>query len=95
MAGLQLRRRALSRGELQAISRLIEPGDAGIRVRSGAEEVSPEEMKELGLSPREISELREKLRPAPVPEFDLDLTRMRTAEEIEVEMYKAVSSSFE
>jgi thymidylate synthase (FAD) len=85
----------LSRGELQAISRLIEPGEAGIRVRAGAEEVSSEELKDLGLSPREISELREKLRPAAVPEFDLDLSRMRTAEEIEAEMYKAVPSSFE
>jgi len=85
----------LSRGEIQALSGLLEPGESGIRVRSGAGEVSADEMEEQGLSPREIRELRGKLQPKPAPDFELDLSRMRTAEEMEEEMYQAVPSAFE
>jgi len=85
----------LSRGEIQVLAQLLEPGERGIRTRSGAGEVSEEWMKEMGLSPREIRELKEKIQPRPVPDFELDLTRMRTPEEVEKEMYQAVPASFE
>ncbi len=85
----------LSRGELEALALLLEAGNDGIQVRSGVREVTVEDLKGLGLSPREVEELREKLRPRPVPHFELDLGRMRTAEEVEKEMYQAVRGSFE
>jgi len=85
----------LSRGEIATLARLLEPGESGVRARPGAGEVSAENMKDLGLSPREIRELREKLMPEPVPDFELDLARMKTAGEVEAEMYQAVPSSFE
>jgi thymidylate synthase (FAD) len=84
-----------SRGELQALSLLLEPGEDGIRVRPGAGGVTAEGLQGLGLSPREIQELRGKLEPRPVSDFELDLSRMRTAGEVEREMYEAVSGPFE
>ncbi len=84
-----------SRGELQALSRLLEPGEDGIRARPGAGEVSEEALRSLGLSPREIQELREKLQPRTVPDFELDLSRMRPAQDVEKEMYGAVPGAFE
>jgi hypothetical protein len=52
--------------------------------------ISSGEMAEEGLSPREIRELIEKLKPAPRPDFELDLVRMRPAEEVAEEMAAAV-----
>ena len=86
---------SLSRGEREAIGRLLEPSEEGIRARPGEGELSREALGELGLSAREIRELREKLGPVIRPEFDLDLSRMREAEEVEREMYQAVPGSFE
>jgi len=85
----------MSRGELRALARLLEPTEEGIRVREGAGELTGEELRGLGLSAREVRELQEKLRPGPVPDFELDLSRMRTAEEVRREMYEAVPGSFE
>jgi thymidylate synthase (FAD) len=85
----------MSRGELEALARLLEPGEDGIRVRAATEEVSAKELEELGLSPREIRELREKLQTREVPDFELDLGRMLPPEEMEKEMYEAVPSTFE
>jgi len=84
-----------SRGELEALALLLEPAEDGIRARPGAGVVTKERMKEMGLSPREIDELREKLQPVPAPDLELDLGRMRSAEEVEREMYEAVPSAFE
>ncbi len=84
-----------SRGELEAVSRLREPGEGGIRVRPGADQVPEAELNALGLSPREVVELQEKLQPKPPPDFDLDLSRMRSAEEVAREMYGAVPGAFE
>ena len=84
-----------SRGELEALALLLEPGQDGIRVRPGVGQVTAEELKGLGLSPREIQELSEKLQPRTAPDFELDLSRMRTAEEVEKEMYQAVPGAFE
>jgi thymidylate synthase (FAD) len=84
-----------SRGELEALSRLLEPEVDGIRVSPSPGRIADEELKSLGLSGREIRELKEKLRPEPVPDFELDLSRMKSAEEVEKEMYEAVPSAFE
>jgi len=51
-------------------------------------------MKAAGLSPREIRELIEKLQAPDRPDFELDLARMRTAEEVAAEMYEAVPGDF-
>ncbi len=85
----------MSRGELLALSRLLEPGDSGVRPRAGARELESGALKELGLSPREIREFREKLEPREVPDFDLEPGRMRPAEEMEKMMYEAVPDAFE
>jgi thymidylate synthase (FAD) len=86
--------RPLTRGERAALSRLLEADDAGVRAREGAA-LTPDELKALGLSAREIRELVEKLRSPDHPDFDLDLSVMRTAEEVAREMYEAVPGSFE
>jgi len=85
----------MSRTELAAVMRLVEPTDEGLRVRTGASAVTVAELKELGLSAREIRELADKLRPARLPDFELDLSRMRAAEEVAAAMYEAVPGSFE
>ncbi|MDX1568792.1 MAG: FAD-dependent thymidylate synthase, partial [Longimicrobiales bacterium] len=55
----------------------------GIRARDGAGTLTDDELGELGLSGREVRELKDKLRPADeVPDFELDLSAMRSAEEV-------------
>ncbi len=81
----------MSRGELDVLRRLVQPdGDGALRPRADVGTVSSGEMAEDGLSPREIRELIEKLKPAPRPDFELDLVRMRPAEEVAEEMAAAV-----
>jgi hypothetical protein len=94
----------LSRGELEALRRLLEPvgEEEGIRVRveegaaSGAEGapgrpgLSGEALRELGLSRREVRELLDKLRPAGRPDFELDLSEMKPAEHFAELMERAV-----
>jgi hypothetical protein len=43
-----------------------------------------------GLAPREIREFLDKLQPRALPDFELDVGRMRPAAEIEAEMLAAV-----
>jgi thymidylate synthase (FAD) len=81
----------LSRGDRMALARLLEVGEDGIRARDGAG-LSAAEMGELGLSRREIRELQEKLVEPDRPDFELDLGRMRPAEEVAEEMARAVPS---
>ena len=96
----------LSRGEIEALSRLVrveEDGDGvGVRRREdrrdadpGADEdnrirLSDADLAGLGLSPREIREFKTKLQPRPVAEFALDLNTMRDAKEMEAKMTAAV-----
>lgn len=90
-----LEARPLTRVEREVVSSLIEPTEeGGVRVRAGAS-VSPDEMREAGLSPREVHELLDKLSAPERPDFELDLSTTRTAEEVEAEMYQAVPGSFE
>jgi thymidylate synthase (FAD) len=87
---------AMSRGELAALAALLEPsGEEGIQVRPDVGGISRERLEELGLSGREIRELLEKLTPRPRPDFELDLSAMRSAEEVAREMDRAVPGSFE
>jgi hypothetical protein len=52
-------------------------------------------MMAMGLSGREVRELGEKLSRPTRPDFDLDLSRMRDAEEMGREMAEAVPAVFE
>jgi thymidylate synthase (FAD) len=88
-----LESRPLTRAERDVLSRLVSAGDDSISVRAGAT-VGKDEMKAAGLSPREIRELIEKLQAPDRPDFELDLSRMRTAEEVAKEMYEAVPGDF-
>jgi thymidylate synthase (FAD) len=86
----------MSRGELAALGRLLEPGSGdGIAVRGGVAGLTGADLAEVGLSPREVRELREKLEPKELPDFDLDLSRMRTAESVSAEMEEAVPGVFD
>ena len=81
----------MSRGELGAIRQLLEGSvESGVRVRDAATAVGVDELAGLGLSKREIRELVEKLRPTERPDFELDLSRMRSAQEVAAEMEQAV-----
>jgi thymidylate synthase (FAD) len=80
----------LSRGELGALQALLESSDEGIRAREERRGLTLADLKQFDLSPREARELLDKLRPRPVPDYELDLSRMRRAEDIEREMREAV-----
>jgi thymidylate synthase (FAD) len=87
---------SVSRGELDALGRLLQPrGEDGVEVRPGARGLDGPALAALGLSAREIQEFREKLQPRPLPDFDLDLDSMRSAESVAAEMEEAVPGGFE
>jgi thymidylate synthase (FAD) len=80
----------LSRGELEALRRLVQVADGGLAARSNAR-LSARELADCGLSKREVEELLAKLAAAPALEsFDLDLSAARPAEHFEREMEAAV-----
>jgi thymidylate synthase (FAD) len=90
-----LESRPLTRVERQILSQLVEGSGDSIGARDGAS-VSIDEMKTMGLSPREGRELMEKLEAPGHPDFDLDLSTMSSADEMAEKMYEAVpNSSFE
>jgi thymidylate synthase (FAD) len=89
-----LESRPLTRAERDVLSRLVDAKADGLRARAGAT-VSPDDMKGAGLSPREIRELVEKLQAPERPDFELDLSRFRSAEEVAAEMYEAVPGDFQ
>jgi thymidylate synthase (FAD) len=78
-----------SRGELAALQALLDTDADAIRTR-GERALSVKDLKQFDLAPREARELLEKLQPRPVPDYELDLGRMRQAEDIEREMQAAV-----
>jgi flavin-dependent thymidylate synthase len=84
----------MSRGELEALRRLIDAGDDSLKVRDGVS-LDIEALKESGLSKREAIELIEKLKPAERLDFELDLSRMKSGEEFESRMQEAVPGDFE
>ena len=79
----------LSGGEIAALSRLVAADGDGIAARRGAG-LTNADLAGLGLSGREIRELKAKLEPREVPDHDLDLTRMRDPEDVAAEMNEAV-----
>jgi thymidylate synthase (FAD) len=84
-----------SRGELEALAKLVEPGEGGsIRARNGAS-LSLLELKGVGLSARESAELLAKVTAPERPDFELDLSKMRRAEDLAKEMERAVPGNFE
>ncbi|MDZ7780887.1 MAG: FAD-dependent thymidylate synthase [Gemmatimonadota bacterium] len=84
----------LSLAERNALARLLEPTDDGIRVRDGAA-LGHEELAGLGLSAREIRELLGKLQPSERPDFELDLSTMCSADQMASKMYEVVPDAFE
>jgi thymidylate synthase (FAD) len=81
--------RPFTRVEREALAKLLDASPDGVRARDGAA-VSRAELTQLGLSAREIAELEEKLQPPERPDFELDLSRMRSAEDVAKEMDAAV-----
>jgi thymidylate synthase (FAD) len=84
----------MSHGELEALRAMIEADEAGLRGRDGAS-LDVEALRAHGLSGREAVELIEKLQPAERPDFDLDLSNMKSPEEFESRMREAVPGEFE
>ena len=89
-----LQSRPLTRVERQVLAQLVEGSEDGFAARSGAS-VTADAMREYGLSPREIRELREKLDPPTRPDFELDLASMESADQVSGRMYEAVPGVFE
>ena len=86
----------LSRMEIEALARLLEPDeDGGLAVRGGRDRLGFDELREMGMAPREVRELAGKIRRRKVPDFDLDLSRFRTAEDVAAEMHEAVPGNYE
>ncbi|MEO5510420.1 MAG: FAD-dependent thymidylate synthase [Longimicrobiales bacterium] len=81
---------ALSRGELGVLRELLEATSDEIRTRANAAALPANGMKQYDLSPREARELFAKLAPREHPDWELDMSRMRTAVEVEAEMHAAV-----
>jgi len=79
----------LSRGELDALRRLVEKSGDGLSARSG-EALGGRELEALGLSKREIRELFDKLADDGVPDFELDLSRAQSAESFAERFARAV-----
>jgi thymidylate synthase (FAD) len=79
----------LSRGELAALRTLLAADDGGIAGRENVR-LDTAGLAEHDLSAREIREFTAKLQPRAVPDFELDLGRMRPPEEIEEIMRAAV-----
>jgi len=85
----------MSRGEMNVLRRLLEADAEGVRTREGASGVEKGDFKELGLAPREAREFVAKFQVTGVPDFELDLSLMRPAEEMAAELEEAVPGSFE
>ena len=79
----------LSAGELDVLRSLLRADAESESIR--AEGVATkEDLKAAGLAPREIRELLDKLSAVERPDFTLDLSRMKSAEEMSGKMAKAV-----
>jgi thymidylate synthase (FAD) len=78
----------VSRMELDALRKLVQVRDGGLVAQPGA--LPAAELDGLGLAKREIVELLQKLEPKPTPDFELDLSRAKSAEWFAMEFQKAV-----
>ncbi len=80
----------LSAGELAALGRLLEPDPERLALRGREAELSEGDLRDAGLSAREIRELLQKFGPRERPDFSLDLSQMRSAEEMAARLAAAV-----
>lgn len=78
----------VSRMELDALRQLVQVQDGGLVARPGT--LAATELDGLGLAKREISELLHKLEPKATPDFELDLSRAKSAEWFAMEFQKSV-----
>lgn len=86
----------LSRGELKLVRKFIAVNEDGsLRDMMYLPAVGEGEAEEYDLSKREFRELVAKLQPQEVPNFELDLSTMKSAEEVGKKMEKATPSTFE
>lgn len=85
---------SMSRAELSVLAELLDADGSSVATRSGVS-FSSEKLKEIGLSGREIEEFLTKLRRPSAEDFELDLSTMRKAEEVQSEMHEAVPGHFE
>ena len=90
-----VRAHPMSRGEMEVLRRLLEADAEGVRPRDEADGLALKDFQEFGLAPREAREFVEKLQPTDVPDYELDLSRMRPAEQLAAELEEAVPGSFE
>ena len=82
----------MSRGELAALRELVraEIHDEGATLSATGGRLDTDDLRGHGLSKREILELAGKLQPVEVPDFDLDLSTLQTAEAMGEKMQAAV-----
>lgn len=81
-----------SAAELEVLRQFVsvEAGEEGVAPREGSRPLTADALRGFGLTKREARELVAKLQPRQRPDFELDLSRMRPAAEIEAEMRAAV-----
>ncbi|MGH7541863.1 MAG: FAD-dependent thymidylate synthase [Gemmatimonadota bacterium] len=80
----------VSAAEREVLRHFVRRVDDAIVPRDGAEPLDEEALKERGLSGREARELLEKLEPPERPDFRLDVSRMKNAEEMQAKVAAAV-----
>ncbi len=85
----------MSHAELEAIRKLVAVQDGGLRTSDRVDCLSAEDLATLGLSRREVREFLEKLQHEDLPDYDLDMTRMRSAEDFESRLKEAVPAELE
>ena len=79
----------LSAGELDVLRSLLRADSESGSIHAEGVATS-EDLRATGLAPREVRELMDKLSPADRPDFTLDLSQMKSAEEMSEKMAKAV-----
>ena len=84
----------MSRAEMTALRHLLDGDEEGVRARPDLVGLTPDGLKDMGLSAREIRELIDKLQPRELPDYELDLSKMRAAEDLAAELEEAVPGSF-
>ena len=85
----------MSRAEMDTLRHFLEGDQDGVRVKLNNTDLTISELKDMGLSGREVRELIDKLEPQEITDYDLDLSTMRKAEDVALEMEEAVPGSFE
>jgi len=90
-----VRAQPMSRGEMDVLRHLLEADAEGVRPREGGESLALKCFQKFGLSGREAREFVEKLQATDVPDYELDLTLMRRAEDMAAELEEAVPGAFE